>query len=135
VAVVFDTNVLVSAVLRAASNSSLAVRRAAVGDTVLASVATLSELAVTMERRKFDRYVSIESRREFVTYVHMTVKVVKIERSVHICSDPADDKFLEVALNARVDVLVTGDKDLLVLGVFEGTTIVPPERYHSMVGR
>jgi len=88
VAVVFDTNVLVSAALFATSKPSLAVRWAAANDQILASVATLSELAWTIERSKFDQYTSRISRREFVAFVHATVQFVSIRRSIRACRDP-----------------------------------------------
>ncbi|MPZ34836.1 MAG: putative toxin-antitoxin system toxin component, PIN family [Rhodospirillales bacterium] len=134
VAVVFDTNVLVSAALFAASKPSLAVRWAATNDLILASVATLSELAATMEHRKFDRYASVSSRREFVAYFYATAELVSIRRSVRASRDHKDDKFLEVAVNGKADVLVTGDADLLVLGSYEGISIVAPADYLTKVG-
>ncbi|MBI2058900.1 MAG: putative toxin-antitoxin system toxin component, PIN family [Nitrospirae bacterium] len=43
-----------------------------------------------------------------------------------VCRDPDDDAILAAAVKARVDILVTGDKDLLVLGTHEGIEIVTP---------
>jgi hypothetical protein len=40
------------------------------------------------------------------------------ERRVAACRDPKDDKFLELAVNGRADVIVSGDADLLVLDTF-----------------
>jgi putative PIN family toxin of toxin-antitoxin system len=55
-----------------------------------------------------------------------------------LCSDPDDQKFLELARDATVDVLVTKDKALLKLakkikqaGLY---TILPPERFLSLCG-
>jgi predicted nucleic acid-binding protein len=62
-----------------------------VNDLMLASTATLSELATTLERRKFDRYVSHEARREFVAFVHMSSRIVEIRQAIRACRDPADD--------------------------------------------
>jgi putative PIN family toxin of toxin-antitoxin system len=126
VAVVFDTNVLISAALVAHSRPSLAVRWAARNDIMLVSAATLSELVTRMERPKFDRYVSRASRREFVTFISSTVRIVSIRRSIRICRDPDDDKFLEVALNGGAEHIVTGDTELLALHPFEGIAIVTP---------
>lgn len=128
-AVVFDTNVLVSAALFAASKPSTAVRWAAANDLILTSTAALSELAATMEHSKFDRYVSLASRREFVTQFYASAQVVIVQRAVQASRDHKDDKFLEVAVNGRADVVVTGDADLLVLGSFEGIPIVTPADY------
>jgi predicted nucleic acid-binding protein len=50
-----------------------------------------------MENPKFDRYVSLVSRREFAAYFYATARIVTIRRSVQASRDPKDDKFLEVA--------------------------------------
>jgi predicted nucleic acid-binding protein len=43
--------------------------------------------------------------------------------------DPGDDKFLEVALNGRADLIITGDRDLLALDPFMGIAIRTPAAY------
>ena len=40
-----------------------------------------------------------------------------------------DDKFLELAVNGRTDLILTGDKDLLVLNPFRGIPIVAPATF------
>jgi hypothetical protein len=45
------------------------------------------------------------------------------------CRDPRDDKFLEVAVHGRADVIVTGDRDLLDLNPFRGIEILTPAEY------
>jgi uncharacterized protein len=42
-------------------------------------------------------------------------EVVPIAYRIQACCDPKDDIFLELAVNGRADLIVTGDKDLLVL--------------------
>lgn len=133
-AVVFDTNVPISAALQAASIPSRAVRHAVRADVIVASAATLSELAGTLERPKFDRYVSLAARREFVAFVQMASRIVEIDRLIHACRDPADDKFLDVAVNGGADLIVTGDADLLVLHPFEDIEIIAPTAYLTRVG-
>lgn len=128
-AVVFDTNVLVSAALLAQSKPSLAVKWAARNDRLLASAATFSELVSTMEKPRFDRYTSLASRRAFVTFVYANIQLVTIQSSVRACRDPDDDKFLEVAVNGGAGLLVTGDADLLALDPFEGISIITPADY------
>ncbi|HEY0794550.1 MAG TPA: putative toxin-antitoxin system toxin component, PIN family [Acidisarcina sp.] len=52
-----------------------------------------------------------------------------MEGKLKACRDPDDDMFLECAMRAKADILVAGDKDLLVLGRFEGIRIVTPAEY------
>jgi putative PIN family toxin of toxin-antitoxin system len=54
---------------------------------------------------------------------------VKIRGTVKVCRDPGDDMFLECAALAKADVLVAGDKDLLILGTYKGTRIITPAEY------
>ena len=54
---------------------------------------------------------------------------VKIRGTVKVCRDPHDDMFLECAALAKADLLVAGDKDLLILGTYKGTRIVTPAEY------
>jgi predicted nucleic acid-binding protein len=54
-----------------------------------------------------------------------TVRVPKRTKVPH-CRDPFDRPFLELALAAKADALITGDKDLLALaGVFTVPILAP----------
>jgi predicted nucleic acid-binding protein len=56
-------------------------------------------------------------------------ELVTITERVAACRDPKDDKFLELALNGRADVIVSGDADLLVLDTFRGIPIITPAAF------
>jgi predicted nucleic acid-binding protein len=49
------------------------------------------------------------------------------------CRDPKDDKFLEVAVAGKADVIVSEDEDLLVLHPFRGIPIVGPAQFLEML--
>jgi len=50
---------------------------------------------------------------------------VKIRTRLRIIDeDPSDNKFLELAVDGRADVLVSGDKHLLGLASYEGIEII-----------
>jgi len=49
--------------------------------------------------------------------------------TVTLCRDPDDNKFLEVALEANADFLVSGDKDLQTLKKFHKTKILSPSQF------
>jgi putative PIN family toxin of toxin-antitoxin system len=132
--IVFDTNALVSRLLIPTSVPAQAVRHAATEDQLIASDATLMELADVLSRRKFDPYVTIAERQQFLRLLGRIVDRVEIIRTVRECRDPKDDKFLELALNGAADVVVTGDGDLLALDPFQGIPILTPARYLARVG-
>jgi putative PIN family toxin of toxin-antitoxin system len=54
---------------------------------------------------------------------------VHLRGTVKECRDPNDDMFLECAVRANADLLIAGDKDLLVLGSYKGTRIITPAQY------
>ncbi len=61
--------------------------------------------------------------------LHDRVNLVQPGRLVKICRDPDDDKFLSCALQVRASCIVSGDKDLLTLGVVEGIEILNPAKF------
>jgi putative PIN family toxin of toxin-antitoxin system len=46
-----------------------------------------------------------------------------------VCTDHDDDKFLEAAITAKADYVVTGDKALLFVGSLKGTSVVKPSEF------
>ncbi len=54
---------------------------------------------------------------------------VTIIEPVTGCRDPDDDKVLELAVNGRAEVIVSGDVDLLVLDSFRGIPIITPAAF------
>jgi putative PIN family toxin of toxin-antitoxin system len=56
-------------------------------------------------------------------------EAVTIAEPVIACRDPTDDKFLELAVNGRADLIVSGDADLLALHPFRSIPIVSPATF------
>ena len=127
--VVLDNNLLVSALLLPASVPGHAFQRALETGQILVSEATLNELADVLSRPKFDRYISIKDRQEFLRLLSRVADIVPTTYTVHACRDPKDDMMLEVAVNGEAQTLVTGDRDLLSLNPFHGIPIVTPAKY------
>lgn len=126
---VIDTNALVSRLLVPGSVPGRAVRKAIDEAQLLVSGATLEELAEVLARPKFDLYVTVGERQEFLRLIGRVAEVVPTVMTVRECRDPKDDKFLELALSGEADVIVTGDADLLVLNPFRGIPIMTPIAY------
>ena len=127
--VVVDNNALVSRLLIPESAPRRAVRKAVDEAQLLVSEATLEELADVLARPKFDPYVSIADRQEFIRLLGRIAELVPITYRVQACRDPKDDKFLELAINGRADLIVTGDRDLLELSPFRDIPIITPADY------
>lgn len=127
--IVVDTNVLISRLLWPASVPGRAVKKAVEVAQLVVSAATMEEVATVLGRAKFDPYLSVADRQEFIRLLGRIAEMVPIVRVVRACRDPRDDKFLEVAVNGRADLVVTGDRDLLELDPFMGIAIVSPAAY------
>jgi putative PIN family toxin of toxin-antitoxin system len=127
--IVIDTNVLVSRLLLPRSLPANAVQKAMRAGPLLVSEATMEEIVNVLSRPRLDRYVSLTNRRQFIRLLGRKVTMVPIIQVVRECRDPKDDKFLELALNGRADLIITGDADLLVLNPWRGIEIVTPREY------
>jgi putative PIN family toxin of toxin-antitoxin system len=127
--IVVDTDALVSRLLLPESVPGQAVRKAVDNGILLVSEATMNELADVLARPKFDRYISLADRQQFLRLLGRLAELVPIVYPVRECRDPRDDKFLEVALNGKADLIVTGDADLLALDPWQEIAIVSPAAY------
>ena len=126
---VFDTNVLVSALLFANSSPRKAFELALCKGEILISKDTVDELNNVLSRPKFERYISLEKRERFLlSFVQKSV-LVEIKEKVQECRDCKDDKFLELAINGKATAIVSGDKDLLILHPFRGIPIMTVSQF------
>jgi uncharacterized protein len=126
---VTDANALISRLLLPSSIPGQAVRKAVDNGLLLVSEATMEELADVLARPKFDRYISLEDRQQFLRLLGRLAEFVPIVYPVRACRDPKDDKFLEVALNGKAAVILSGDSDLLALHPWQGIPILSPAEY------
>ncbi len=126
---VFDTNVVISALLMRQSISRQAFDRATQTGRLLISHVTVAELDDVLRRKGFERYITEEERMEFLSAFVRDGILVEIVERVVACRDPKDDKFLELAVNGKATCVVSGDKDLLVLHPFRGIAIATPRQF------
>jgi putative PIN family toxin of toxin-antitoxin system len=127
--IVVDTNILVSQLILPASLPAQVLAQAEMRSMLLFSESTMDELADVLSRAKFDRYVSREARKGFIQRIGRIAEFIPIIQAIRDCRDPKDDKFLEVALNGRADVIITGDADLLRMHPWRGIDILAPADY------
>jgi uncharacterized protein len=132
---VFDTNVLISALLFDQSKPAQAFFAALHAGEVLVSADVIVELNDVLGREKFERYVKEEERERFLQSLLREAKLVEIREKIRACRDPKDDKFLELAVNGEADCIVSGDDDLLALGPFRGIEILTPGVFLDALSR
>ena len=130
--VIFDTNALISRLLLPESVASRSVRRLLDLAQPLVSESTLEELAKTLSRGKFDRYVTLTDRQAFFQKYARVAEWVEVTTVVRECRDPRDNQFLELAIDGGADLILTGDADLLTLSPFRGVAVIAPSTVLGM---
>jgi len=114
--VVFDTNILVSALVFPGGRADIALRRIIEErDRLLLSKPILDELLGILAR-KFSR--DAEELAHVAVFLSDLSIVVKPRRKFAILADEPDNRILECAVTGGADAIVTGDKALLELKTF-----------------
>lgn len=129
--VVLDTNVLISSSLKPKSKARVIYRLALRGEIELKiSVDLMNELSRVLEYPKFkfeklQKKVFLKNLTKVATILAnpgLTISVIK--------EDAPDNKFLECAVEAKADYLISGDnKHLLPLKNFQGIEIISPNEF------
>ena len=126
--VVYDTNVIVSAALKPgslpASLVSLAMTRRV---RCFVSLAILEEYEAVLRRPKF----RLDPKRveAFLRDLRKAAVAVRPSERVREAPDETDNRFLECAVAARADHLVTGNKKHFPFSEYEGTKLVSPAEF------
>lgn len=131
--VVFDTTTVLSALLFAHGRLAwLRQHWKEGGCTPLLSPTTAAELKRVLGYPKFR--LSEDDRRELLAdYLPYGEVVESIQMCPHICRDEKDQPFLDLAQAGRASVLVSGDKDLIVMSGLTDFQIETPEAYRLRV--
>jgi uncharacterized protein len=120
--VVFDTNVLVSALVFPGGRGEQALLRVLEErDELLLSKAILDELLGVLAR-KFARDAEELSRA--AVFLAGIATLVAPARRVKVLRDAPDNRILECAAAGGAGLIVTGDKAMLALGEYAGARIV-----------
>jgi uncharacterized protein len=120
---VFDTNALISAFLVKNSTSDRAFRKAVARGTLAISEAAMTEFLEVLWRPKFDKYFTPEERIEIIKEVEKYAVLFSASEQINVSTDPDDNLFLELAVAANADCIISGDPHLLTLHPFRGTAI------------
>jgi putative PIN family toxin of toxin-antitoxin system len=94
---------------------------------VILSQEVEDEYRDVMLRPKFDRFVSIERRRQIPDIVIMAAARIEPTESVRVCRDANDAKYLALAAAGHAGIIVSGDsRHLLPLHPWRGISILSP---------
>jgi len=131
--VVIDTNVFISAALKTESVPGQVITEAARRHVLLKSVDVEKEVLETIERPRLAQLIA-PTAQSSLRRVLANAESAQITERIAVCRDPKDDKFLELAVNGRADIIVSGDADLLSLHPFRGVAIETPAAFLRRVG-
>ena len=63
-------------------------------------------------------------RKDVLSLFTAKLNLIEAKTKVEVCRDLDDDKFISCALDAKALYIVSGDKDLLVIGQYEDVQII-----------
>ena len=119
--VVLDANVWVSALLWGGKPAAIIKAAEDRKVSIVASEEIVGEISQVLNYPKLAKICQAEGLRheELIEAVLKSCKFVKVTKKVKVVLEhPADDKFIECALAAGADYIVSGDKHLLKVGCY-----------------
>jgi putative PIN family toxin of toxin-antitoxin system len=126
---VLDTNVLLSGLFWRGAPHALIEQARDGALTLISSPSLLAELAEVINRPKFRAILDRSNTDPERTLAELRRLVEIIDPPslpVPTSRDPSDDAVLALAAGAQVDLIISGDADLLTLGSYAGIPIVNP---------
>jgi putative PIN family toxin of toxin-antitoxin system len=125
--VIIDTNVMVSAYL-GGRLETIIVAWIAGKFALTVSNQIVSEYINVLNRPKFK--IARSELDDFAALILSKAEFVLPEESIHeVEADPSDNKYLEAAITAQADYIVSGDNHLLSLNSFRGIPIIRPVEF------
>lgn len=130
--VVIDTNCWVSFLIGKRLSSLVALLVEERVEIVLCEE-LLDEILEVTSRPKFARYFPEDEVQSLLSFLRLKGLMVEPNCVVNLCRDAADDYLLALAKTSKAHYLVTGDKDLLVLGKIGRCRIVDAATFESIM--
>jgi uncharacterized protein len=133
-----DANVIISALIqpKGASGQVLTSLVDANSFELIVSPAILAELNRALSYPKVRRYIksSAEDLELWIASIELIAQPVDGNIRVHaVAEDPDDDKYIKAAVEGLAQFVVTGDKHLLSLKVYENIRIVTPRVFLGLL--
>jgi putative PIN family toxin of toxin-antitoxin system len=132
-----DANVLISAAIRPSGIPGLIVSALLQGEAfeLVLSPSIITEVEEALKLPKVRKYVRdpADAVLWLADLAALADLVNDTARAKGVCRDPEDDAVLSAAIEGRVDVIVTGDDDLLALQECQGITILTPREFLDVI--
>lgn len=120
--IVFDSNVLVAALVFPAGKADQAMARVVGGnDTLLVSTPIIREVLGVLSR-KFSK--DREQLARVAVFLADAGEQIESTHHTSVLVDEPDNRILECAVSGKADAIVTGDKAMLQLGQYKNVSIM-----------
>ena len=132
--VIIDTNILISGVLVKYVNPAIILKawKRTRKFQLFVSHEIIQEILRVMRRLNVPENIVADWNKVLTT----DAVIVSPAKKIHVVkNDPSDNKFLECAIEAKADYIVTGDKHLKEVDRFEGLKIVNPKKFLDILTR
>jgi putative PIN family toxin of toxin-antitoxin system len=129
---VIDTGVFVSALIRKQGTTGDVLRALRDGRFIaIYTTDIVVEIIDVLGRAKFrvKYHIEPDDITTIINLIRLRGELVTPTQKVTACRDPKDDKFLEAAIVAQADCIVSGDADLLDLTPFQEIPILRPAEF------
>ncbi|MBU0460819.1 MAG: putative toxin-antitoxin system toxin component, PIN family [Nanoarchaeota archaeon] len=133
--VVLDTNVVISSAISSDGNPASIFEMLLLEEIQnFTTEEIIEEIKEVLERPRITKRLSLIER-EFIlnNFIHFSTTIKPAVRIEEIKDDPDDNKFLECAVSAKADYIISGDEHLLKVNRFKGILIVTPAEFVSIV--
>jgi putative PIN family toxin of toxin-antitoxin system len=121
-----DTNILISTFISSGLCDEIIGHCAEIHEMIICEQVEKEALRIFKKKIKFTQ-AEIREFETFVTTFLMKAPDEKLKKPV--CRDKDDDTILATAAKQKVDCILTGDKDLLVLEEFQKIPIISPKEF------
>lgn len=126
--VVVDTNVVISSIFWSGNSHKILKNVSAGKIQAFTSEEIVEELVKILSRFRYK--LPKAKIAETVNFYLKTFQLISNIKSINAVSeDPDDNKFIECAVKAKVDYLITGDKHLLKLDSYREVKILTPSDF------
>ena len=127
--VVFDTNIYISAFVFVGGSADKAIQLVLDNENTLIISKPIIDETLRIMAEKFERNVEELSRT--AVFLSEIATVVTPKEKISVLSDEPDNRILECASEGDASAIVTGDKAMLKLDIYEGIRIVSLRSYLS----
>lgn len=123
--VVFDTNVLISALITTGKPKELFHKAIEGQIQLILSKNILEEFTKVCNDPRIRKYADQEDIIAFLKIINTVAEITKVNsRFKAVTEDPEDDVILRTAFDGKADCIVSGDKHLLSMVTFRGIKIL-----------